>query len=704
MADFLLEVGTEEVPASVVVPALEQLGRDLAALLQRERIAFGEVRTIGTPRRLVAYATEVAPRQEDAVVEHRGPAKAVAFDAAGAPTRAAEGFARKHGLAASELMVRAVDGGEYVFASKRVEGRATPEVLGPAVPGLLFGLSFPKFMRWGEGRIRFSRPIRWLVALHGETPVPVAVDGVASGTESWGHRFLPAHGGDAENRVRVARAEEYFARMEDAQIVVDPAARRQSILDQGNALAAAEGSRVVWDEGLLHDVIFTVERPTAFLGRFSEEYLRLPRPVLVSAMRKHQRYFTLENPDGSLAPRFLAYRNGGDHGLDLVREGNERVLVFRFNDAVHHFQEDAKSTLAEKRERLKRIVFLEKLGTIWDKSERLERAARRACELLRQPELSDQAAEAARLCKADLSSHMVGEFADLQGVMGREYGRAEGVSDPVTEAIADHYQPRSAGDPAPEGLLSRVLGLSDRLDLLVAAFSLGHIPTGSSDPFGLRRAAAGAVTLLRALPATLRLTDLLNAALDAYQGEAYYQAANPRPRTDIIADLLGFFRPRLDGVLTEAGVRDDLINAVLGAGFESIPETVERGRFLQSRLGSESWDPIVAVGTRVRNILKPVDADATLDDAVAAADLARLEHPTETRLRDDLTACSALDADNYAALWLAWEALAPLVDQFFIDVLVNVDDSALRAARLALLRRLDGSFRKIADFSRITAL
>lgn len=704
MADFLLEVGTEEVPASVVVPALEQLGRDLATLLRRERIAFSEVRTVGTPRRLVAYVTDVAFRQEDAVVEHRGPAKGAAFDASGAPTRAAEGFARKHGLAPSELTVRVVEGGEYVFAEKRVEGRDTPEVLGPAVPGLLFGLSFPKFMRWGEGKIRFSRPIRWLVALHGETPVPVAVEGVASGTESWGHRFLPAQNAVEGNRVQVARAEEYFARMEDAQIVVDPAARRQSILDQGNALAAADGSRVVWDEGLLHDVIFTVERPTAFLGRFSEEYLRLPRPVLVSAMRKHQRYFTLETSDGSLAPRFLAYRNGGDHGLDLVREGNERVLIFRFNDAVHHFQEDAKSSLTEKRERLKRIVFMERMGTIWDRSERLERVVRRACELLGQPELAEDAAEAARLCKADLASHMVGEFADLQGVMGREYARAEGVSEAVAEAIADHYLPRSAAEAAPEGLLARVLGLADRLDLLVAAFSLGYVPTGSSDPFGLRRATAGAVTLLRALPANLRLTDLLEAALDSYQGEHYYEAASPRPRAEVLSGLLTFFRPRLEAVLAESGVRGDLSEAVLGAGFESIPEAVERGQFLQSQLGSASWDPIVAVGTRVRNILKPVDVDAALSATADSSDLSRLENPTELRLRDDLAARTAVETGDLAALWAEWETLAPLVDQFFVDVLVNAEDPALRAARLALLRRLDDSFRKLADFSKITAL
>ncbi len=701
MPDFVLEIGTEEVPASAVVPALDQLAALFRELLGRERLGFEAVRTVGTPRRLVAYVTGVAERQPDSEAEYRGPARRAAFDAEGNPTKAAEGFARKYGLSAADLEVRETDGGEYVYARQRVVGRPTAEVLAAAIPGLLGQLNFPKFMRWGEGRYRFSRPIRWLLALLGEEVVSFDAGGVTSGRVSHGHRFLPVDE-DGGHTLEVARAEEYFRRMEAARVVVDPAERRQRILDQGNALAAADGVSVVWDEALLHDVVFTVEYPTAFMGAFPEQYLELPRPVLVSAMRKHQRYFYLEGADGSLAPRFLACRNGGEHGLDVVRSGNERVLVFRFNDAVHHHQEDLKTSLGEKRERLKRIVFMEKLGTMWDKSHRLETMAGALCDHLEQPGLRETTVAAARLCKADLSSAMVAELPELQGVIGCEYGLREGLEPAVTAAIAEHYQPKAGGDPLPASLPGRLLALADRLDLLTAAFSLGHVPTGSSDPFGLRRAAAGSVALLRELPAGLHLTWLIDQSLAAYGDAAYYHEAVKLSPEVIREELLRFFRPRVEALLEEEGVRLDLVEATLGAGFESIPGTLERARFLKARAGTGDWDTVVATGTRLRNILKHLHAgfEANLD---------LLQHETEMELRYALRQREgaiqhAAAAGDWAAAWAEWSALVPLVDRFFVDVLVNVEDEELRRARQGLLWRLDQTFLSLADFSKIAAV
>jgi glycyl-tRNA synthetase beta chain len=718
MPDFLLEIGTEEVPASAVVPALDQLSGLTRDLLRRERISAGEIRTVGTPRRLVVYAAGVAARQEDAVIEHRGPTRQVAFDAAGNPTRAAEGFARKFGLTPADLAVRTRDGGEYVFAEQKVEGKAAAEVLGGAIPALLSALSFPKFMRWGEGRFRFSRPIRWLVALLGEEVVPFEIEGVRSGRESSGHRFLPVGGAAGGSRLPIGRAEEYFTRMEDACVMVDPEERRRRIVEQGEALAAADGVRVVWDEGLLHDVVYTVEYPTAFLGRFSEEYLQLPRPVLVSAMRKHQRYFYLENADGSLAPRFLAVRNGGEHGLEVVREGNERVLIFRFNDAVHHDVEDRKSTLEEKREQLRRIVFMEGLGTMWDKSARLEAVVSGLCEQLGLEELRNAAMTAAHLCKADLATHMVAELPELQGVIGQEYALREGLAPEVGQAIAEHYQPKGAGDPLPRSLPGRLLALADRFDLLAAAYSLGHAATGSSDPFGLRRAAAGVVALLSELPPTLRLSGLADLALSSFADEPYYAQANPRPPGEVRAELLLFLRPRLEAILQEEGIRLDLVEAALGAGFDSVPDTLDRARFLQQQSTDPSWDAVVAVGTRIRNILKPGDGGLATGDGVQGSGFRvqeeptlteRLEHPAEKRLLEEIESRQqalqgALDRRDWNGAWSEWDALRPTVDQFFLDVLVNADDPELRAARQALLRRLDRTFTRLADFSRIAAL
>jgi len=598
--------------------------------------------------------------------------------------------------------VRQTETGEYVFAEQKVEGKPTTEVLGAALPGLLSGLAFPKFMRWGEGRYRFSRPIRWIVALLGDEEVSFEAGGVRSGRESWGHRFLPVRGTD-RHTLQIERAEEYFARMEDASVVVDGEERRRRILEQGDRLAAEEGVRVVWDEGLIHDVVYTVEYPTPFMGRFSEEYLELPRPVLVSAMKKHQRYFTLENEDGSLAPRFLAVRNGGEHGLDTVREGNERVLVFRFNDAVHHYTEDRKSTLEQDRERLKRIVFMEKLGTVWDKSERLESVVAGLCWELQRDDLRGKAIQAAALCKADLATHMVAELPELQGVIGREYALREGIDPEVAEAVGEHYRPRSAGDAPPETLLGQFLALADRLDLLVAAFGLGHVPTGSSDPFGLRRAASGVVALLQAMSPELTLPGLIDRALEAYRGKEYYAGANPRPPEEVRRELLAFFRPRLETLLEEDGVRLDLIQAALDARLDSVPRTLDRAWFLQKQSTEPSWDAIVAAGTRVRNILKPTDADPP------DGDFTRLHHPTEEQLLAEIEGWEpelevAVETNDWDAAWGAWDALRPTLDQFFLDVLVNVDDPALRAARLALLRRLDRTFTRLADFSKIAGI
>lgn len=700
MPDFVLEIGTEEVPAAAVVPALAQLDTLTRDLLSRERLGFRDVRTLGTPRRLVVYVTELAEQQEDAVVQQRGPAKRAAFDTEGNPTKAAEGFARRYGLTPADLQVRETDGGEYVYAEQRVDGKPAAGVLAAAIPGLLTSLAFPKFMRWGEGQFRFSRPIRWITALHGAEVVPVEAGGVAAGRESFGHRFLPVVGTEDGHRVRIERAEEYFERMRDARVVVDAEERRNRIVEQGNALASADGVQVVWDPDLLHEVTYVVEYPTAFVGRFSEEYLALPRPVLVSAMRKHQRYFTLEHEDGSLAPRFLAVRNGGEEGLEIVREGNERCLFFRFNDAVHHDTEDRKTTLEQEREELKRIVFIEKMGTMWDKSERLRAVAGHLCGALGQDALRARADQAAALCKADLASHMVAELPELQGIIGREYALREGLDPDVAEAIGEHYQPKAAGDPVPGTLLGRLLSLADRLDLLVAAFSLGHVPTGSSDPFGLRRAAAGVVALLQELPQELSLSVLLDGALAALAAQPFYERAVTQPLDDVKTALLHFIRPRVEAVLEDAGARPRLVEAVLDVGFDSIPRTLARARYLQARAADPANAPVFTAGMRVRNILKPGDA------APAAGDLSRLEHETEKTLLREIGARepalqAALDGDDWDAAWGEWDALRPAVDRFFDDVMVNVEDADLRAARHTVLRRLDRTFTRLADFSKV---
>lgn len=690
MPDFVLEIGTEEVPASAVVPALAQLRLLLEQRLRVERIGFREVRTLGTPRRLVALASGVADRQEDAEIEIGGPPARVAYDEAGNPTPAAEGFARKNQVSLADLEVRPTPRGDYVFAVRREEGRSSLEVLARVLPDIPGTLNFPKFMRWGEGQFRFVRPIRWILCLLGDQVVALEVEGIRSGRQTFGHRVLGA------GPFEVPSADAYEETVRRGGVVLDPEERREWIVREGDALAEAEGLRIAWDPALLQEVTFVVEQPTAFLGRFSEEYLRLPRPVLVSAMRKHQRYFTVEDAEGGLAPRFLAVRNGGRQGLDVVRKGNERVLAFRFNDAVFYFDEDRKTTLAEKRERLKRIVFIERMGTVWDRSERLIRGIEALCRDVGAEERRAAATRAAELCKADLASQMVVELPELQGVMGREYALLEGEPPEVAEAIGEHYRPRGAGDAIPETALGRYLSLVDRLDTLAATFSLGLVPSGSFDPFGLRRQATGAVAILRELPDMVSLSALVERAL-ATLGQV--EGREPASARD---PILALITGRMEAALEEAGVRGDLIGAALAAGANHVPSTFARARFIQERatVDPETFERIVTVATRVRNIVRPA--------AAADGDLARLEHPTEKQLaalveRDDPEVRDAIARGDWGAAWAVWDSVRPDIDRFFVDVLVMAEDPALRAARLSLLRRLDAWFLALADFSKVVS-
>ncbi|MBI3911434.1 MAG: glycine--tRNA ligase subunit beta [Armatimonadetes bacterium] len=690
MPDLVLEIGTEEVPANAVVPALEQLRQLMEELLSVQRLSHGGVETLGTPRRLVACARDVATRQADAVVEIKGPPASVAFDAEGKPTRAADGFARRNQVDVGTLVIR----DNYVYAEKREIGAPAVSVLARALPELFPALNFPKFMRWGEGLFRFSRPIRWILCLLGEEVVPFTVAEVTSGNVTMGHRVL----GPGPHPVRTAA--DYFHVVRDAGVILSGQERREQIVQQGNTPSAEAGGHVIWDPSLLEEVTYVVEWPTAFLGRFSEEYLSLPRPVLVSVMKKHQRYFTLEGPDGRLLPRFLAVRNGGDFGLDQVREGNERVLAFRFNDAVFYDAEDRKTTLAEKRERLRRVVFLENVGSLYDKSVRLERLLATLCERLGRTADIPLARRAAALAKADLVSQMVIELPELQGIMGGEYARGDGEPAEVAEAIAEHYLPRAAGDPLPASFLGRLLSLADRLDTLAATFSLGLIPTGSFDPFGLRRHAAAVVAILAALP-PLRQEDLLRLARRMLE-EQGFAAIAARPVDQVVAELMGLLRSRLEAMLDEEGIRADVSAAVLAVGCNVVPEVLQRARFLQRQADSapEVFNRVATVATRVRNIVRPTDASPPVGD------LERLEHPTERDLaaavqeREEIWRQMAARAD-WDCLWRSWDDLRPLIDQFFVDVLVMAEDPALRAARLSLLRALDDSFRSLADFSRV---
>ncbi|MBF1696749.1 MAG: glycine--tRNA ligase subunit beta, partial [Selenomonas sp.] len=513
--DLLFEIGTEEIPAHVMPHLLEDLAQLAETMLKEHRLSYEKVRTLGTPRRAALIVTGLAEWQEDVNTETRGPSVAIAFDADGNPTKAGAGFARGQGVDPSALIQR--DG--YVYASVPESGAATAELLTSLLPDRVRARPLPHSMRWGDLDFRFIRPIRWFVALYGTEIVPFTLAGVTSGNHSRGHRTL------APADFVITSAADYEAACEKAYIIVDPERRRAMICEQITETAKACGGTAEITPDLLEEVLYLVEYPTALSGSFEEKYLALPAEAVITPMRDHQRYFPVKAADGSLLPAFITVRNGGKAHLDVVAHGNERVLRARLADAQFFFDEDRRKSLAEHREKLKTVVFQRGLGSMYEKTERLMALTTAIVEEMAEGDadgtaLAD-ARRAAELSKADLVTGMVTEFTELQGIMGREYALLDGEDPAVARAIDEQYMPRFAGDELPQTPLGVALSAADKIDNIVGTFSQGRIPTGSQDPFGLRRQALGLVLMLIEQESTMLLSDLVDEACDLYDLEEF---------------------------------------------------------------------------------------------------------------------------------------------------------------------------------------
>jgi len=729
MPDLVFELGTEEMPAGAIADALEQLGARVGSGLGAARLAPEKVETFGTPRRLVALAQGVPDRQPDQEREVRGPAKSVAFDAAGKPTGAAIGFAKKQGVGVEQLEVIHVNGAEYVQARVRDTGRPAEEVIGPILADIAKGLAFPKLMRWGdqsEGGMRFVRPIRWLLCLLDDRVVPMEIAGIESGRLTRGHRFL------APGEFEIGEALDLFQMLHTAGVMLDPEERKRGIVAQANALAAEAGGRIPWDEGLLEENVFLVEWPTALRGDFDPAYLELPRPVLVTAMKKHQRFFPIEDAEGRLLPHFISIRNGGEDHLDVVREGNERVLTARFADAKYFFAQDRNTSLDEMAGELSRLVFQEKLGTIAQKRDRLVSLVGTLADSLELgAEQKLRAVRAASLCKADLVSRMVIELPALQGIMGREYALLQGEPADVAVAIAEHYQPRSASDSVPASPLGRLLAVADRLDTLVGYVGIGVMPTGSSDPYGLRRAAQGVVQILADEPEMGSLVEMEAQAAQAYD----HVNGLDFPLDPLCNDLATLFDQRISALLEERGVRYDLIDSALSGGSvysTLVYATVKRGETLQSLSEDPNFVPTTQAAARVANILRSASSGGSADGAPVPGkeaihggqahsveravslleqlsrrvDRSLLQEGSETRLLNEARAllpdaARRAAAYDYTGLYRELDRLREPVNAFFEDVMVMVEDAAIRSNRLALLSLVDALYKTLADFTKV---
>jgi len=696
---LVLEIGVEELPAQDVTAAVEQLEHAVPELLGRLRLEHGAVRIAGTPRRLVAMIEAVAARQRDEEVVVKGPPARAAFDAAGQPTKAAQGFARGQGVAVADLQVREAEGGRYVFAVRRIPGRPAAEVLADGLPDLIGGISFARTMRWlpadpadGAGSsVSFSRPIRWLVCLLGDQVLPFACAAVASGRISRGLR--PA--GSPE--ISIGSAAEYPGALAAHGLIVDLAERQAAIRQQIEQLAAEAGGSVPDDPALLGEVTNLVEQPTALRGDFDPAYLALPEPVLVTVMKKHQRYFPILGPRGRLLPHFIAVRNGGREHLDGVRRGNESVLRARFADAAYFFKADSAQPLEGFLPRLDTLLFQEQLGSLLDKTRRLEQLAPRIGEELGLPgEELRTVRRAARLCKADLATQMVVELTSLQGVMGREYARLSGESEAVATAIYEHYLPRFAGDRLPASRAGLVVGLANRLDSLAGLFAAGLAPSSSADPYGLRREALGLVTLLLETGTDYSVAGGLAAAAGLLPEIKSRSGTEDSDRS--LAACLDFVKRRLEGVLRERGLRHDVVQAVLAKQGDNPARSWQAAQALQRWVERPDWENTLVAYARCKRIVRPI-----LDQVrTYRLEPARLDEDSRSLWLAYQQAAQALgptrDVDGVMA---ALHQLADAIHTFFTKVLVMAEDEAERRNRLALVYAIAALPDGVADLSQL---
>ena len=675
--DLLFEIGTEEIPAHVMPHLLEDLAQLAETMLKEHRLSYEKVRTLGTPRRAALIVTGLAERQEDVNTETRGPSVAIAFDADGNPTKAGAGFARGQGVDPSALIQR--DG--YVYASVHESGAATAELLTSLLPDLVRAIPLPNSMRWGDLDFRFIRPIRWFVALYGTEIVPFALAGVTSGNHSRGHRTL------APADFVITSAADYEAACEKAYIIVDPERRRAMICEQITETAKACGGTAEITPDLLEEVLYLVEYPTALSGSFEEKYLALPAEAVITPMRDHQRYFPVKAADGSLLPAFITVRNGGKAHLDVVAHGNERVLRARLADAQFFFDEDRRKSLAEHREKLKTVVFQRGLGSMYEKTERLTALTTAIVEEMAAGDADDaalaDARRAAELSKADLVTGMVTEFTELQGIMGREYALLDGEDPAVARAIDEQYMPRFAGDELPQTPLGVALSVADKIDNIVGTFSQGRIPTGSQDPFGLRRQALGLVLMLIEQESTMLLSDLVDEACDLYDLEEF--------RDKMQVYVADFIRLRLKNVLSERGVRYDVQEAVLG-DVDLVADVPVRAAYVERLLASEGGDALVQSFVRVGNIARSVTG-GTVDSALFKAE-------EEGALLSAYQAAAAARAEGEDTL-PAEQALGRAIDTFFDAVMVMDKDARVKENRLSLLKMIDDYLLETADYSKI---
>lgn len=688
--DLLLEIGLEEVPARFVRGAMNQLKEKTVKWLESARIGHGEVEAFGTPRRIAVLVRDVEEKQTDVNEEVKGPSRKIAQDDSGNWSKAALGFARSQGVEPDSFYFKELGGVEYIYANKSSIGTATGDVLPEGLSALITSMSFPKNMRWGSHELRFVRPVRWLVALFGEAVIPLEITGVQGGNVSRGHRFL---GGETviENPSR------YVEQLRAQHVIADVAERESLIMEGINALAAEQGWQIAVKEDLLEEVLFLVEYPSVLFGKFDPSFLNIPQEVLITSMREHQRYFPVLDDAGILLPFFVTVRNGNRDAIEAVAKGNEKVLRARLSDAKFFYAEDQKLAIDDALAKLENIVYHEELGTVADKVRRIHAiAVKLADKLGADAQTAADTARTAAICKFDLVTQMVYEFPELQGIMGEDYARKAGEREEVAVAINEHYQPRFAGDRAPASRAGALVSLADKIDTITGCFSIGIIPTGSQDPYALRRQAAGIVQIILAQELPLSLDTLFGLALEVHEGKAMKRGAD-----EIRKELYEFFGLRVKNVLTEQGIRYDVIDAAMACGHNDLAGTINRASALTAAAAGERRDEFKAVVdalTRVCNLASKAASIEVKPELFAD----QPEHELyEAWLAAGDEIASAVQLADTARAIAKLAGLKDVINNYFDRVMVMAEDEAVRNNRLATLAVIARQINKVADFSKL---
>lgn len=687
MRDLLFEIGTEEIPAGFLGPAYDQFEKNFTTKANELKIDHGAVQVLGTPRRLALIVSDVAEKQRDIREELLGPSKKAAYDSDGQLTNAAKGFARSKGAEVKDLKIVDTPKGEYMMLVREVNGRETSDLLPDLLRSLILGFSFPKSMKWGANHIAFARPIQWLLTLFGDQIVPLNHENIESSNKTCGHRFL------ANEMFEINAAKTYVDQLAEKHVIVDHHLRRERVIQEIKAAVEASddlsGGRVAIDEGLVDTVTNLVETPIGVCGTFDEKFLQLVPEVLITSMREHQKYFPVVDNENILLPGFVAVNNTKVRDLDLTRKGHQRVLRARLEDALFFFNSDKQIRLSDRVDKLEGIIFQAKLGTMLEKKDRLVKLAQILSEKIN-PGLVQNCCRAAELCKADLLSDMVGEFPSLQGVMGGAYARHDQEEEEVALGIKEHYMPKRAGAEVPSTDIGAIVGLADRIDTLVGCFGIGQVPTGTADPFGLRRISLAILSIIQEKKYTLSLVDVISKALALYGDKVDGSSQTSEA-------IIQFVKGRFSNDSIRKGYEAEAVEAAVSVGFDEINDCIERIRAISEIHKEDAFAVLAGSCKRIKNITKDnksTEVDTALFEVEAESSLYKLYLEVKSEME-------ILVAENkYTPALQSMLKMKEPVDVFFDEVMVMVEDEAVRQNRLNLLTCLGELILMVGDISK----